>query len=421
LWLAARIYLRWSLALPILMLEGRSVRHALNRSHALTRGVKRHMALPVAVPLALILSLPLLITALFDTLITPALLWLPEQSPVLFPAMLASLTLYVLLTLAGTFIGVAFNSLVIGCLYLRLAHRQPKPAPPPQTPRPAWVAWGAEALVLIFAVYQATTVINSFELHDRVTITAHRGSSASTPENTLAAIEQAIEDGADYAEIDVRLTADGHVVLSHDNSLLRLTGVDRRIDEMTLEEVRQVDVGSWFGDAFAGEGIPTLNEALELTRGRIKLYIELKPTGDNMQALVKAVIASLPAYRQPDVVLASLSSAAIREVKRQAPYLRTVLFAQFVVRGGLDITLLDALGLQHDRVTPESVDTAHRLGYELHAWTVNRRSEMSRMIDMGVDNIITDRPALLSNVLAERATYSDGELLLIKLRNWLHS
>jgi glycerophosphoryl diester phosphodiesterase len=421
LWLAARLYLRWALALPALMLERLSARQALARSRALTYGVKARLSLPVAIPLTAILLLPTLVTAGFDTLITPMLQWLPERVSVLIPAMLLYLTLYGLLALAGTFVGVAFNSMLVGCLYLRLAHHQPKPSAPPKGSHPGWVAWGAEALVLVFAFYQASSVLNSFEIRDRVQVTAHRGSSMKAPENTLAAIEEAITDGADYVEIDVRLTADGEVVLSHDNSLRRLTGLDRDIDEMRLDEVKEVDVGSWFGDTFAGQPIPTLDEVLRLTRGRINLYIELKPAPGDAQALVAAVIDRLPEARQDEVIMASLSPQIIREVKQQAPHLKTTLFAQFVVRGGLDTTIIDALGLRHNRITPESIAAAHRRGYQLHAWTVNGRSEMSRMIDLGVDNIITDRPDILAGVLEERSTLSDGELLLVKLRNWLHS
>ena len=103
LWLASRLYLRWALALPVLMLEGLPVRQALARSHQLTNGIKARLSVPVAIPLVAILLLPTLITALFDTLVTPLLQWLPERVGVLSPAMLLYLTLYGLLALAGTF------------------------------------------------------------------------------------------------------------------------------------------------------------------------------------------------------------------------------------------------------------------------------------------------------------------------------
>src|SRR5699024_1128351 len=102
-------------------------------------------------------------------------------------------------------------------------------------------------------------------------------------------------------------------------------------------------------DAYLDERIPTLDEALEATHNRIKLYIELKPAAGDTQALVAAVTAKLPEARQDDVIMASMSPAVVRESKRQAPHLRTVLFAQSVVRGGLDMSILDALGLRYNR------------------------------------------------------------------------
>nr|WP_298375987.1 glycerophosphodiester phosphodiesterase family protein [uncultured Halomonas sp.] len=423
LWLrfAAGLYLRWSLALPVLILENVSTRRALARSHELTKGNKRRLTLPIALPVLVIIALPIGITNLFDASISPLLGWLPERSTILIPAMLAYLTIYVLLTLAVTFIGVAVNSLLLACIYLRLAQHQPRPQAPPKSSYPIWVAWGAEAIILALALSQAATALTSFEIRDRVDITAHRGSSAKAPENTLAAFEQAIEDGADYIEFDVRLTQDNEVVISHDNNLRRLTKLNRSLSDMTLEEARQVDIGSWFGDVFVDMRIPTLEEVIRLAKGRIKLYVELKPARGNEKALAAAVIDRLSKVPDENVILASLSPVALAEAKRLAPQLRTALFAQFVVRGGMDLRLFDALGLRHNRVTPGTVRTAQRHGYELHTWTVNGQGEMSRLIDLGVDNIITDRPDLLGEVLDERATLSDGELLLLKLRNWLRS
>ena len=138
------------------------------------------------------------------------------------------------------------------------------------------------------------------------------------------------------------------------------------------------------------------------------------------ERLADAVLAQLPRQRYDQFVLASLSPAAIRAVERCEPTLRTTLFAQFVVRGGLNLGDIDALGLRYNRISEDLADAIHRRGYALHAWTVNGRAQMSRLIDLGVDNIITDRPALLAEVLAERHELSDGELLLLKLRNWLH-
>lgn len=110
-----------------------------------------------------------------------------------------------------------------------------------------------------------------------VQITAHRGASGSAPENTLIALQKAIEAGADYAEIDVQETSDGRLVLLHDPDLKRTTGLKKNIWQTTYNELKHLDAGSWFSDEFSAERIPLLEDAIELVRGKMLLNIELKP------------------------------------------------------------------------------------------------------------------------------------------------
>ncbi|UYG05705.1 glycerophosphoryl diester phosphodiesterase membrane domain-containing protein [Halomonas sp. LR3S48] len=439
---AAWLYVRWILALPVATLENLSALAALKRSRELTRGHRAKVALVVISVLLVIVALPLLASTLFDRVFTPLLWWLPERNAVLIPAMLTYVTGYVLTTLAITFIGIAANALLSACLYLRLAHREPRPAPPPPDAHPGRLAWGVELVVLLFALAQAWWIVNSFELRDDVAIIAHRGSSIAAPENTLSAIERANEDRAHYVEIDVRLTADGEVVLYHDRSLQRLTGDPRNLHDMTLDELREFDVGSWFGDAFVGERIPTLDEAFAAVRGKSALMIDMKPDPGAEDALVEAVLDALeretearreclarvtPAQAarcgSPDVSgetrLAVMSTRVLDMIKEREPDLRVTLLAQLVMPGTLDRRSFDALGLRHNRITDNEIRLARELGYEVHAWTVNDRARMSQMIDLGVDAIITDYPDRLAELIRDRRESSDGAILLVKLRNWL--
>ncbi|MBB3188996.1 glycerophosphodiester phosphodiesterase family protein [Halomonas cerina] len=440
---AALLYTRWHLALPILILEGVSARRALRRSQHLTRGRGRHIALSILVLLAGILLLPLLATLVFDSLFTPLLHRLPERDAILVPAMLGYVSAYLLLTLAITFIGIAANALMATCLYLRLAHRQPRPPAPPPGAHPGRLAWIVELAVLLFAIGQAWLIINRFELHEDVAIIAHRGSSLAAPENTLAAVEQAIAEGADLIEVDVRLTADEAVVLYHDATLARLAGDPRRLDALDRETLATVDVGSWFGDAYVGERIPGLDETLARIRGRAALMIELKPTPGDGTVLVRRVLEVLAEevrwrracrHRAPDRIqaaacgdpqvlrrmgLATLSYRLLREIKRQAPEARTILLAQLVMRGTLPRRGFDALALRHNRIDEDEIRRARHYGYALYAWTINDPTRMSQLIDLGIDGIITDRPARLAALLAERRRLGDGALMLVKLRNWL--
>ena len=161
-------------------------------------------------------------------------------------------------------------------------------------------------------------------------VMAHRGASsvltslyviltifASTeaPENTMAAFQKAIDDMADYIELDVQLTNNGEVIVMHDSNAYRTTGVDANIVNMTYKEVKTLDAGSWFSDEYVGENVPSLKEVLELTQGKIKLNIELKPA-DNGTALAKNTVRIIEKYNMVnDCVITSFSESALKAVK----------------------------------------------------------------------------------------------------------
>src|SRR5262249_32888341 len=148
--------------------------------------------------------------------------------------------------------------------------------------------WLSLPLFLLAPLAIWTNLSRSLADRPPVLVTAHRGHARAAPENTLSAMRKAIESRADYAEMDVQLTADGKVVLLHDRDLKRLAGVSRRLDELSYDEVRQLDVGSWFAPAFSGERVPTLAEVIALCRGKIRLNIELKFFGPDRR-LARAV------------------------------------------------------------------------------------------------------------------------------------
>ncbi|SNY96242.1 glycerophosphodiester phosphodiesterase family protein [Halomonas sp. hl-4] len=442
--LAAKLYLRWLLALPLVALERYSPWQALRRSVVLTRGWHGSIGGAVLLVLVLIIALPLATTLLFDHLFTPISWWLPEHTAILVPAMLGYLTSYVLITLAVTFVGIAANALLSACLYLQLVHREARPAPPPADAHPGRLAWAVELSVLAFAALQAWWILTSFDIHDDVDVIAHRGSSMAAPENTLAALDQAIVDGADAIEIDVRLTADQEVMLYHDRNMARLTSDQQEFGDLTREELKRYDVGSWFGDVYEGEPIPGLDDALALVRGRADLMIEIKPLPGQGQALSDAVVRELQqetdtryrcwasagspidAYAEcgyPNAMysmrIATMSPGLLTFIKQQAPELKVTLIAQLILPGTLDRSAFDALGLRHNRITPQEIRLARLYGYEVHAWTVNSRARMSTLIDLGVDAIITDYPSQLVELRDDRRALSDGALMLVKLRNWL--
>lgn len=221
-------------------------------------------------------------------------------------------------------------------------------------------------------------------------VTSHRGAGFLEPENTLRAIRRAIDLGADQVEIDVQLTRDGHLVLMHDETIDRTTNGKGKVSELTCSEIRQLDAGQ-------GEHVPTLEEVLTLTAGKITPQIELKSPG-----LVPAVIATLHAFACADrVVLTSFLHQQLTEARQLSPSIATgALWGRLPndVIGQATQLGVQALHLWHQFITPQIIADAHAHGLLVRAWNANTEEEMQRLIDLGVDAIGSDRPDLLIEV-----------------------
>lgn len=412
------LFLRWSLATPIVTLERCSAITALSLSSRRIHGSKSRMLFPLALGGILLVTLPLLFTWLFQLMGSPFLALMPASPRALLPAITAYVTVYLLLLVIVAFLLSAGYSVLIYRVYLSATghSRQHHPLTPPQSTGAR--AWLVEAALVVMVLVQATAIVGAFGREDEVSITAHRGNAFAAPENTASALERAIDDGADYLEVDVRMTADGKLILWHDVDLARVLGRPERISALRWEDIRDLDAGAWFSPDYEGERILTLEEAIRMARGRAGLFLDLKPD-HNSRDLTREVISTL---RQQNAVEGTIIAAAERHVLSEAramePSLRTALLAEFII-GPLDDERFNILGLRYNQVNAAAVARARQLGYELHVWTVNQPSEMSRMIDMGVDNIITDRPDVLARILSERKELSDAERLALKLRNWL--
>lgn len=223
-------------------------------------------------------------------------------------------------------------------------------------------------------------------------ITAHRGSSMIAPENSLSAIEAAIENGADFVEIDVQETKEGDIVLTHDTNLSRVTGEDVNIYDLTVEQVQQLDAGSWFSSEYAGEKIPTLREVIELTRGKIRLNIELKSHdySDNLVKNTLAIIKEEGILRS--CVVTSLEYDLLQEMESLDYRVRTG-YIMYVAIGDLSTINTDFYSIEASSLTDRFVEKAHDIGREVHVWTVNDTKKLEDYLSTGVDNIITDYDA----------------------------
>ncbi|MFC4727002.1 glycerophosphodiester phosphodiesterase [Coralloluteibacterium thermophilus] len=421
--LHATLYFRWFLATPALVLEGLSPAAALARSRTLTRGRHLRIAVLVVTVALAVAALPLAVTELYDRAATPLLDWIPDHRLLVSAGMVVYLTLYAASVLGVLFLGTTLNTLLVRALFRRLGGGRAAHGPEPPPAHPGRFVWGAEAAFLGVAVVQAVLAVASMNLRSEVAVTAHRGASGVAPENTLAAFDAAfdaaIAAGADAIEFDVRLSADGAVVVVHDSDFRRVAGDPRRVVETSLDAMRALDVGAWFGPAFAGERIPTLGEALAHIDRRALALVELKPDAHNARDLLEATVREIEAGGFGDAaMLASLSPDLVRAAGAEAPHLRLALFANAALPGTAQRTGFDMLGLNHLQVDARAVADARRHGYRLQVWTVNDPVLMARYIDLGVDDVSTDLPAEAVRVRAERAALTDVELLLARLHSW---
>ncbi|MGH7411421.1 MAG: glycerophosphodiester phosphodiesterase family protein, partial [Candidatus Methylomirabilis sp.] len=152
---------------------------------------------------------------------------------------------------------------------------------------------------------------------------AHRGASALAPENTMAAFEKAIELGADVIELDLHLTRDGELVVIHDDTLDRTTDGRGPVHGRSLEEIRRLDAGRWFGQAFAGERIPTLSEVLDRFAGKIPLALEVKAGSAFFPGIEERLVSALRHHSAVEqTAVASFDHFALKRLKEIEPTLR---------------------------------------------------------------------------------------------------
>lgn len=263
------------------------------------------------------------------------------------------------------------------------------------------VLLGATAVSAVFMLADLSVhgfVISEYRIVD-MQITAHRGSTRNAPENTMAAVRQAMEEMADCVEIDVQMTKDGVVVLGNDASLNRVTGVNRAIPNMTLEEIRQLDAGSFFSPEFAGEPIPTLAEVLEFCRGKMHVNIEIRPARRNSVITERVVELIQEEHMELECTVMSSSMAYLNRVKELEPKLNTGYIVSAAYGKFEPGQQTDIISIRYPFADEELVSYLHSQGKRVYAWTVNVPSEVRRLKRAGVDGLITDRPVMAREVV----------------------
>ncbi|SFC99888.1 glycerophosphodiester phosphodiesterase [Clostridium uliginosum] len=233
---------------------------------------------------------------------------------------------------------------------------------------------------------------------------AHRGLSGLYPENTMLAFEKAIEVGCDGIEIDVQLTKDGYAVICHDEELNRTTTGKGFIKDHMLEELMQLDAGIKFGEKFKGLRIPTFDEFLEYVSDKdLLINIEIKNSIIDYENIEKIIYALISKHHIEDkVIISSFNHYSIRRCIRLARNIKTGLLygdCIFEPYNYVQMVGANALHPEYNSVTKEIVERSHDNNLEVNIYTVNDEKDMKKMIDLGVDAIITNYPNLLKELL----------------------
>ncbi len=238
----------------------------------------------------------------------------------------------------------------------------------------------------------------------RPMIIAHRGSSNSAPENTLAALSAAIDERADGVEIDVRMTKDGEIILMHDSTLKRTAGIDYHISKLTYSELADIDVGSWFSSSYQGEKIPTLMEALELCKGELTLMIEVKGGQYYEHDIARKIVSDVEEMgMSQDVIVASFNQNVLKEVKELNSSIVTCLILRFAYGNINEMEYVDMFSMESYFVYKGIYKNIKNSGKSLAVWTVNDRRQMTSLRDLGIDQVVTDYPVKAREVFYEDA------------------
>ncbi len=240
----------------------------------------------------------------------------------------------------------------------------------------------------------------------RPLVTAHRGASADYPENTLAAFEAGLQAGADLSECDVHRSADGRLMVIHDDTVDRTTDDTGRIGDMTAQEIQALDAGGWKGDTFSDQQIPELDSVIELHRGHdAHLTIEIKD-----YSCTEDVIRLVNDTNSQDFVsLCSFSFEECVRARELAPEIPVAfiyagqnerLTPQTLVKKVI-ASHIQALSVHHSLASEALVYECRLRGIGLWVWTVDDETTITRLQDLGIQNIVTNRPSLALQVVGQ--------------------
>lgn len=230
---------------------------------------------------------------------------------------------------------------------------------------------------------------------------AHRGATAYAPENTIAAFDLAVQMKADYIEIDVQRSKDGELVVIHDTTVNRTTDGTGKVGDLTFEQLRNLDAGSWKGKEFTGELIPTFEEILDRYRGKVGILIELKAPelypGVEEQVAESIKKRNLDKPKNEKIIIQSFNFESMKKMNKLLPTVPIGVLTSNTAHTTPEAlqefsTYADWFNPSYGIVTKELVNQVHANGMQIGSWTVRSQEAADFLFEMGVDAIISDYP-----------------------------
>ncbi|PID36345.1 MAG: glycerophosphodiester phosphodiesterase [Rhodobacterales bacterium] len=403
----------WVMALP-LVLSGHAAGAAIKESTQLTRSNRRK----VAMGLFIWAIVTLVISALIGALMRGAIV-------LLMPPVTAGLGTVAIMGLVSLLIWAGANLLTgaisAGLLAAAVDNLAARLIPEWERARPAYVPGARRRMALLVgavAVFGAVTtgwnLMRGAAPRDDVAIIAHRGAAGARPENTIAAMKEALAQGADWLEIDVQEDATGRVVVAHDSDFMKLADNPLTVWDATPEALAQIDVGSWFDPAYADERVPTLRDVLELARGKAGVVVELKYYGHDEQLAARVAQIVEETGMVEATQFMSLKPKQVADMRATRPGWPVGLLAATSI-GDLSDYDADFLAVSTGAASRSFIADAQDAGKKVYVWTVNDPLDMAQMLSRGVDGLITDEPGLARDVMAELANLTTGQRLMLEL------
>lgn len=355
------------------------------------------------------------------------LIFLIEGQAVLLGLLLTALySIYLLTSFIVTITLIPINFAWISTWYYRRKKEMLREIKQPKIPskisldflKKVWVKrliiFGLAALLVFNGVSLYVTAYQSrgpIQLFNQAQIIAHRGSSNDAPENTIAAIEKALEDEADAIELDVRLTSDNVPILMHDARLGRTTNDtrDRLVSSVTYAEIQELDAGSWFSNAFAGEKVPTLEEAIQAIDNQAEIFIELKVSNE---FLLDYIVELGETYNvTTNIKVLSFSERTLEELKEKDDRIETVLLI-LTFFGNINLLIeneyIDHIALEYTLAANNTnyIERIQLANKQVYVYTVNDSSQLGEINDLEIDGVITDLPITAREIVYTRTTKS---------------